>query len=63
MRDRGLTFNALDPQLGKRIDYAFVATDNAHFTLRDVDLLPLTGHYQPAASDHLGLLLTLSKRK
>ena len=63
MRDRGLTFNALDAQLGKRIDYAFVATDSDRYALRDLDLLPLAGHYQPAASDHLGLLLTLNKRK
>ena len=41
VRDYGLTFNALEDRLSKRIDYAFISMGNTLF-LKDISLIPNT---------------------
>ena len=41
MRDYGLTFNALEDRLSKRIDYAFISM-NVTLSLKDISLIPNT---------------------
>ena len=60
-RDWGLTFSTLEPQLAKRIDYAFLRLEGTPLRLQDVYLVPNATCTSPSpASDHLGLVVRLS---
>ena len=55
-RDEGLTFSTLNPQLGKRIDYALLSEDSDGWP-RLCDIKTYPDHQKEApASDHIGLV-------
>eukprot|EP00053_Salpingoeca_punica_P019477 m.197313 g.197313 ORF g.197313 m.197313 type:complete len:625 (+) comp17661_c0_seq8:503-2377(+) len=67
-RDAGLTFNTLDSDLVKRIDYIFARLDESQYTVRAVDTVPRSGINPRCptlgipASDHVGLALQVVRR-
>jgi hypothetical protein len=46
-RDHGLTFNALDDKLGKRIDYIHLALEASPLSFRDISLIPSNKYVLP----------------
>lgn len=60
-RDEGLTFDASDTSLRKRIDYIFIKEGNS-FNIQSVNLLDDKQRQWSAASDHLGVRAILETK-